>query len=259
LILAQAGAFAQVGPEKVAYTSAPKINQPLPFKAGESLLYEIGFSKLIFSGAIGELKMSVSKAEKTGLLEIRADIISKGFFPKLFGIKVKDQFNSLVSSTDLGLHASTKNLDEGNVRREQKTVIDREAGRVTFTDRNLADQSAEPKIKQAASPSWIQDMLSACYFVRTQKLSEGDVIPIQISDNGEVFNIEVIVEKREAIKADAGKFKTIKLNARIFDGRYIRRSGEMFIWMSDDAKRMPVRAKIKTSGATVTIDLKKIN
>jgi len=252
----------KVAAEKVAYTAVPKIAQPLPFKTGETLFYEIGFSKFIFSGTIGELRMSVSKSAgvgKSDLLEIKADVISKGFFPKLFGIKIKDQFNSVVSSADLGLRTSTKTLEEGKVRREQKSVIDREAGRVTFTDRDLADQKAEPKVKQAASPAWIQDMLSACYFVRTQKLKEGDAVPIQISDGGEVYNIEVVADKREEIKVDAGKFKAIKLNAKIFDGRYIKRSGEMFLWMSDDARRLPVRAKIKTSGATVTIDLKKVS
>lgn len=252
----------QAASEKVAYTPTPKITQPLPFKAGETLLYDVGFSKVIFSGTIGELRMTVSKAASVGntdLLEIKADVTSRGFFPKLFGIKIKDQFNSVVSSADLGLHASTKTLEEGKVRRELKSVIDREAGRVTFTDRNLADLKAEPNVKQAPSPSWIHDMLSACYFVRTQRLNEGDVIPIQISDGGEVYNIEVVADKREEIKVDAGKFKAIKLNAKIFDGRYIRRSGEMFVWMSDDARRLPVRAKIKTSGATITVDLQKVS
>jgi hypothetical protein len=259
LIPAQGVAFAgaQVAPEQAAYT----IRQPLPFKTGETLFYEVGFSKLIFSGAVGELKMHVSRADaqKPGLLEIRADVTSKGFFPKFFGVKVNDRFNALVSSSDLGLYTSTKVLEEGKTRREQVSVINREAGRVSFTDRDLSDKSARPKVKEAASPSWVHDMLSACYFVRTQKLDEGDVIPIQISDGGEVFNIEVVAEKREEVKVDAGKFKTIKLNAKIFDGRYIKRSGEMFVWMSDDARRIPVRAKIKTSGATITIDLKRVS
>jgi len=261
LMLAQ-GAIpvgAQVAQEKIA--AVPKINKPLPFKAGESLFYEVGFSKLIFSGTIGELRMSVAKAQnadKPDLLEIKADVISKGFFPKLFGVKVNDRFSAVVNSIDLGLQTSSKLIEEGSVRREQKSVIDRESGRVTFTERDLANTNAEPKIKQADSPSWIQDMLSACYFVRTQKLNEGDVIPIPISDGGQIYNIEVVVGKREAVKVDAGKFKTIKLNAKIFDGRYVKRSGEMFLWMSDDVKRIPVRAKIKTGGATVTVDLKRI-
>jgi hypothetical protein len=259
LALAMAIARAQSPPEKIA--AIPKVDQPLPFKAGETLAYEISFSKLIFSGTIGDLKLTITKLEsgkQPERLELQAEATSKGFFPKLFGLKVKDRYNAIVNATDMGLHSSAKFIDEGRVRKEQTTVIDRQSGRVTFTDRDLANAKAEPNIKQAPSPAWIQDMISACYFVRTQKLQDGDVMPIPISDGGAVYNIEVVVEKREEVKVEAGKFKAIRLNAKVFDGRYIKRSGEMFIWISDDGRRIPVKAKIKTSGATVTIDLKRI-
>jgi hypothetical protein len=250
---------AQVSPEKIASTP-PKIAQPLPFKSGETLVYEVNFSKLIFSGTIGELKLSVS--DKTDLqnpetLELKAEAVSKGFFPSLFGIKVKDRYNSLVDTSDFGLRATTKLLDEGKVHREQKSVIDREAGRVIYTDRDLANQKTQPKVKEKASPSWVQDLLSAIYFVRTQALNNGDVVQIPVSDGGEVYNIDVVVVRREEIKTDAGKFKAIQLNAKVFDGRYIRRSGEMLVWVTDDASRVPVHSRIKVSGTTITVDLKR--
>jgi len=56
--------------------------------------------------------------------------------------------------------------------------------------------------------------------------------------------------KREEVTVDAGKFKTILVEARIFDGRYIKRSGEMRLWVTDDPRRIPIRAKVKTSGVT---------
>lgn len=252
--------LAQGASDKVASVAAPKISQPLPFKVGETLIYEINFSKLIFSGTIGELKLWVSKPaepQQTDLIELRAEAVSKGFFPKLFGLKVNDRFHSIVSTNDFGVHTSTKHIEEGATRREQKSVFNREAGRVTYIDRDLSKSSSEPRVKEASSPSWIQDILSTTYFVRTQKLSQGDVIQVPISDGGSVYNIEVVVAKREEVKVGANKFKTIVLDAKVFDGRYVRRSGQMFIWLTDDEKRTPVRAKIKTSGATVTIDLKR--
>ncbi|MFL6275117.1 MAG: DUF3108 domain-containing protein [Blastocatellia bacterium] len=240
---------------------SPKVNQPLPFKAGETLRYEVTFSKLIFGGTVGDVKLSVAGGEsssKSPRLTIKAVLASKGFLPKLFGIKVRDTYSATVSAQDLGLQESVRSLSEGNNRREQKAIIDRDTGRVTFIDRNLMDKKAEPKTKEAPSPAWIQDILSALYFVRAQPLNEGDVIEIPISDAGEIYHIEVIAEKPEEMKVDAGKFKTIRLNAKIFDGRFIRRSGEMWLWVSDDARRIPVRARLKFSGATVTVDLKRI-
>src|SRR5262249_27312687 len=146
-------------------------NQPLPFKAGEKLRYEVSFSKLIFGGTIGDLTLSVAGGEpaaKNAKLLLKAEAGSKGFFPKLFRIKVRDTFSAFVNPVDFGLHESIKSIEEGSNRREQKSIIDREAGRVTFIERNLADKKAEPKVKEAAVPNWVQDMLSATYFVRTQ-------------------------------------------------------------------------------------------
>jgi hypothetical protein len=260
LVLAVSPSSAQTSPEKIADTR-PIISQPLPFKVGETLTYDVTFSKLIFSGTIGELKLSVSKSTDSSrpeLLEFKAEGVSKGFFPGLFGVKIKDRYISLVSQTDFGVHASTKLLDEGKIRREQKSVFDRQAGRVTYTDRDLTRAKGEPKVKEKPSPSWVQDLLSSIYFVRTQPLKEGDVIPVPVSDGGEVYNIEVVAGRREEIKTAAGKVRVIQLNAKVFDGRYIRRSGEMLVWVTEDAERIPVRARIKTSGTTVTVDLKRM-
>lgn len=251
---------AQVAPEKVAVTP-PKIAHPLPFKIGETLIYEITFSKLIFSGTIGELKLTVLKpsdSSKSDMIEFKAEAVSKGFFPALFGLKVRNRYSSLVNQADFSVDTSTKHIEEGKVRREQTSVFNRESGRVVYTDRDLALEKSEPKIKEKPSPSWIQDLVSTVYFVRTQPLNEGDVIPIPISDGGEVYNIEVVVGKRHEVKTKAGKFKAIQLNAKVFDGRYVKRSGEMLVWITEDATRTPVRARIKTSGATITVDLKRM-
>jgi hypothetical protein len=261
LLLGLSFAAAQAAPDKVAFVT-PKISQPLPFKIGETLLYEVNFSKLIFSGTIGELKLTVSSPEPSPnpsmLIELKAEAASKGFFPALFGLKVRDRYRSIVNQTDFGMQTSTKLIEEGKVRREQKTEVNRETGQVTYTDRDLALEKSAPKVKEKPSPTWIQDLLSTIYFVRTQPLNEGDIVPIPISDGGEVYNIEVVVGKHQEVKTSAGKFKAILVNAKIFDGRYVKRSGEMLVWITEDAARIPVRARIKTSGATITVDLKRV-
>jgi hypothetical protein len=260
LLVLSSFAAAQVTPEKIAFTP-PKIAQPLPFKIGETLTYEVTFSKFIFSGIIGELKLTVSSpSDSKGpeMIEFKAEASSRGFFPALFGLKVKDRYISLVSQTDFGLHTSTKVLDEGKLRREQKSIVNRETGRVTYIDRDLTREKSEPNVKERPSPAWTQDLLSTIYFVRTQPLKEGDVLAIPISDAGEVYNIEVVAGQRQEVKTNAGKFKAIQLNAKVFDGRYVRRSGEMLVWVTEGPARIPVHARIKTSGATITVNLKRM-
>ena len=260
ILLGLTYAGAQLTSERAALAK-PKIVEPLPFKVGETLVYDVSFSRLIFSGIIGELRLTVSKPDAPTtpeLLELKADAVSKGFFPALFGIKVKDKFVSLVNQSDFGIHTSRKLLEEGKSRREQTSIINRELGTVTYSDLDLASKKSVPKVKEKPSPIWIQDLLSTIYYVRTQDLKEGDVIPVPISDAGEVYNIEIIPGKREEIKTASGKIIAVPLNAKVFDGRYIKRSGEMLVWVTDDTARIPLRAKIKTSGATVTVELKRV-
>jgi hypothetical protein len=239
---------------------APKITQPLPFKIGESLSYDVSFERLIFSGTIGDMKLSVSKAEnhQANLMTLKADLVSKGFFPSLFGIKVKDQFSAIVSVEDFGLFGSAKLRQEGKANTEEKNYVNREQERVTYIFRDLANKSAEPKVVETTCPNWVQDIVSAIYFIRTQELKEGAVIPIPITDYGQNFTIEAIIGKREEVKVDAGKFKTIKVETKAFSGRLIKKSGELFLWFSDDARRLPVKARVKVSGTTINIELKKI-
>jgi hypothetical protein len=239
-----------------------QIPKPLPFKVGETLTYEVSFSKLFLSGSIGRLTMSVEKPAdnpNTGLIELKAEAVSRGFFTWLFGIKVRDRFRSIVNPEDFGLHTSVIEIEEGARKKEQKSVIDRETGRVTYSERDLVAKSAEPNIKQAESPRWVQDALSAIYLVRTQQLKQGERLTVPISDAAKVYEIEVIADKPEQIKVDAGKFQALKLEAKIFDGRYINKKGEMVVWFSDDGLRLPLKARIKTGGTTVTVQLSRIH
>lgn len=246
--------------EEKAKPAIPKIPHSLPFKIGETLLYDVSFERLIFSGSIGDMKFSVSKAENNQpeLMALTVDLVSKGFFPSLFGIKVKDQFSAVINKNDFGLVSSYRLRQEGKTNTEEKNQVNRKEGRVTYTLRDLANKDAEPKVVEAECATWVQDIISAIYLVRTQELKEGAVISVPITDRGQNYVIDVIIGKREEVKVDAGKFKAIKVETKAFSGRLVRRSGELFLWFSDDVRRLPVKARVKVSGTTVNIELKKI-
>jgi hypothetical protein len=246
--------------EESANPLTPKISQPLPFKVGENLSYDISFERLIFSGTIGDLKFSVSKAENhpPELITLKADLVSKGLFPSLFGIKVKDQFSAVVNTADFGLSSSSKLRQEGKTNTEEKNQVNRKEGRVTYTFRDLANKTAAPKVVDSECPNWVQDIISAIYFLRTQEFKQGAVIPVPITDHGQNYVIEAVIGKREEVKVKAGKFQAFKVETKAFSGRLVKRSGELFLWFSDDASHTPVKARVKVSGTTVNIELKKI-
>jgi hypothetical protein len=281
-------------------SGASKVARPLPFVPGEVLTYDVGFSKLIFSGSIGQLKLMVRdsrdaatrESERTAksptttgktqpgnadqshqqgvgaashagsdgakdnpaCIEFSAEVASKGFFTWLFGIKIEDSYGAIVSSDDFGLLRSWKEIDQGDLHRHNETRVDRESGMVSYSESDRKNPGAA-KVKTSSSPRWILDLLSAVYFIRTQELKEGKTLTLPITDVGQVYMIDAVPGKREEIQVEAGKYKTIQLDLKIFDGKYIKRSGQLLVWLSDDTRRLPVRAKLKSSGTTVNITL----
>src|SRR5215468_8824702 len=70
------------------------------------------------------------------------------------------------------------------------------------------------------------------------------------------YQFDVLVSKRESLKTDCGKVKTVRLEPKLFGpGRLISRQGEMTMWVSDDSKHTPLRLLAKTSAFTVTAKL----
>jgi len=251
--------------EKLAEAPTRAFNDTLPFKSGETLTIQVTFSKLILSGVVGEIRITASQpaqpegSEPSDIIQLHAEATSKGFFPALLKVKVKDSFDSVVRLSDFALQKSTKRIEEGKIKREEQSDVDHDRKRVIFTARDLANAKANPRTKEVPCTSSIQDLLSVIYFVRTLPLRDGDVIPITMYDAGEMFEkVEVAVGNREEIKTDAGRFKTVKLIARVFDGRFFKRPGDLVVWLTDDARRLPIRARARTSGVTVTADLKKV-
>src|SRR5262249_24190533 len=87
------------------------------------------------------------------------------------------------------------------------------------------------------------------------ELEERNPITLPIADAGQVYMIDVVPVKREEVEVEAGKFKSIQLDLKIFDGKYIKRSGQLLVWLSADSRRLPGRAMLKSSGTTVNITL----
>ena len=77
-----------------------------------------------------------------------------------------------------------------------------------------------------------------------------------MSDGKKSVSAKVEAEKREEIKTDAGTFKTIRYQAYLFNDVLFRRNAHLYIWLSDDARKMPVQIQIRLQIAIGTITFK---
>lgn len=266
-----------------AFKQEPAPSRSAALKPGELLKYEIIITKIITS-TVGELTLSISQAQSSETVPAKPDapgapkqvathagypardeklvlegqLTSRGFFTWLFGINVKDTYQSVVNGADFGVLEFTKTTDQGKTHREERTVISRQDGMATYTDTDLDNNPAQPKVKAAACPPWVLDILSAFYYVRTRDLREGEKITIPMTDAGRVFNIDITAGKYERVDYKKGKVRALPVDVAIFDGKYVKRSGELTVWLADSAGHVPVRAKVKVNGVTINVVLEQM-
>ena len=86
-----------------------------------------------------------------------------------------------------------------------------------------------------------------------------DSIDVPVSDGKKTVSAKVEVQQREQIKVPAGTFQTVRYEAFLFNGQLYRRPGHLYVWLTDDARKLPVRIQVRlqfTIG-TITLQLEK--
>ena len=190
------------------------------------------------------------------LLRLRATAVSKGSLVAIFGVDVRNRFETLVDMRDFSARVSFKEEKEGKKHIVQSTIFDRAEQQVRYLTTDLAKPDTPPRAKPLPREEGMLGLLSAIYFLRLQNLKEGQMLTFPVSADEENFQFEVLVGKRESLKTECGKVKTVRLEPKIFGpGRYFKRPGEMTMWVSDDNKRTPLRLVAKTPRGTVTAKL----
>ena len=80
---------------------------------------------------------------------------------------------------------------------------------------------------------------------------------VPVSDSGLVYYVPVRVTGREQQKTIFGKVWCFKVEPQVFGPeRMIEREGSMEIWITDDARRIPVRSRVKSNFGTIEIRLR---
>ena len=137
----------------------------------------------------------------------------------------------------------TLNISEGRHRKHKVTnfvqKMEESLQKILFHD-ILKDEKAEYELDKPA-----YDPLSAFYAMSKIPMQVGKTEYIKIFDNKKIFDAEINVLKKENIRVPAGKFDTIMINPVLqTEGLFVRK-GKMFIWLTDDDRKIPVKFKSK--------------
>jgi hypothetical protein len=246
-----------------------------PFAPTEELIYEGEFTRAILRGVnIAELRFTANQTQVSSTtqattqtnnsaqpaLHFTIDAETKGLLLKLFGIYFHQHVESTVEPVSFSVLQTTKMDEQGKRKRTSVAVFDKNAGKVTWTERDPNDSSREPRVVTSQMSGAVQDIASAFYYLRTQPLTVGKSFEMLVSDSGQVYHIPVAVTEKKKMKTVLGEVQTLKVEPEIFgEGRLLRGKGKISIWFTDDGRHIPVRAHINNEMGTLDIKLKSIN
>ena len=239
---------------------------PHRFDLGEELHFEAEFSRALLRNIdVADLKFRATRTPLDGAaqpyaLTFKADVTSKGFFARLFNLKFRERVESTVEPGTFTIQKTTILDEQGKRVRTTETTFDASRGRMIWTSRDPNNPDAEPRHAITEFSGQLQDVLSAIYFIRMQPLEVGKTFEIYIGDGGKVYTVPVKVVEKKRMKTILGRVDVLKVNPELFgpDRLIDKEKGEFSIWITDDARHIPVASRVKTDYGTFDIKLKRI-
>lgn len=228
-----------------------------PYTVGETLTYEGKFSKIIKGISVADLSFAVETAPDGKNYLIKSEAESKGTLAKLFRFSFLQELQSTVSSEKLNILKTVKHDVQRERVRDSEAVFDYSSRQVTYIETDPKDTMRPPrKVASQIEPD-TQDLVTGLYSLRRLPLAVGKTFDLIISDSGLVYKVPVHVTAREQQKSILGKLWCFRVEAEIFgEKRLIEQEGSMILWITDDARRIPVRTQINANIGRVEVKLK---
>jgi hypothetical protein len=218
----------------------------LPFGVGEKLTYEISWSNILQAGtAVMEVREAQSTDGKKAY-HLVSTAKSAGLVSRFY--RVSDTVESVLDTTRL--RSLSFHLDQQHGKRKKKRDM------LFDQDKGIAHVFSNGKEENYTIPEDVQDALSALYYVRTrQEFTVGKPIVFNVHEDGKTWAVEVHILGREKIKIDLGQFNTIKLKTYPRYEGVFQNKGEIYIWLTDDERRIPVLMKSTISIGSIVSTL----
>jgi hypothetical protein len=212
---------------------AASTHKPLPFRAGEELTFKVSWLGIAVGTATMKIEPHASDAGES-IWRLISTARSLPFFDAFH--KVDDYAESLFDPRTRLPSYFFMRQHEGQRRSRYEMIFDQSQRLVTYRKR---DQPA----RFIATKTDVQDPLSVLYRVRSIPLTLGQSIVVPLFNKGKTWMTEVRILQRERLKLPVGQIDTIKIQPLLREAGIFHHQGDMFVWLSDDAQRVPVQLR----------------
>jgi hypothetical protein len=158
--------------------------------------------------------------------------------------KVDDYIESFVDVEYLISQGIKKRIREGTYKLNSSAICDQKRHIVITGSDTIS-----------VSPC-VHDIVSGLYYIRTLDLQPGNVIILDTYDNKKLYSSKVQVLGKEQVTVKAGTFDCIVVEPVLLQSSGLfRRKGKLTMWLTDDARKLPVLMKSEIVVGAVAMKL----
>ena len=214
------------------------------FQIGEQLNYKLKYG--IFTAAEASLKISDTDLtfDDRPVFHIVAEGRTSGTFD--FFHKVRNRYDSYIDKIELTPYLYTENIHESNYRRSDKALFYQEQRKVVSNKGTFSGN--------------VQtfDVISAYYFARNldmNKVIKGQKFTMSYFLTDGISQLDIEYVGKEVVKTAVGTFNCLKFSPSIEPGRIFRKDSKLYLWITDDGNRIPVKAHVEVLVGSITMEL----
>jgi hypothetical protein len=215
---------------------APRVHAPVPFKAGETLTYEVSWSSFIVAGTATATVAERKPSFNSSAYYIVAEGRPVPLVARLYALYYK--MDTLLDSYVLLSQRGSFYSEEGANHRFATTRFDRNARRAFYEEKKNDDPAEKNDL---TVPAQAQDGLAAFYALRAKAFKPGDRWTVPVADSGALFTTQVEVGAVERVRVPLGEMDAWKLRVVLTDTAGDQVWKDVAVWMSTDARRLPVK------------------
>ncbi len=221
----------------------PHVDDPV-FKVGEQLNYRLRYGFITAAEASIRVEDSNVRFDNKPIYHLIADGRTAGSFNLFY--KVRNRYDSYIDKKTLLPYLYTENIREANYRRTDKARFYQDQKKVVSNKGTFKGNGQT------------FDVVSAYYFARNldvSRLRPGDKFSMDYFLSDGISQLEVQYMGKESVKTPLGRFNCLKFSPSIQPGRIFRKDSKLYLWITDDGNRIPVKAQVEILVGSVTLEL----
>ena len=207
---------------------------------GEKLIFKVSYG-LIPAGKASLTFTDTMYKDSIPAYRIVSKAKTNGFFDNIF--KVRDHIESVWDKDSLVTLKFYKKLREGSYR--QKRI------HFYYPDQNFTlywkynRKTKDIKEEKMEIPDKTQDILTAFYWLRKQKLEVGKTFIINVTADGRNYPAKVKVHRKEKLDTEIGRKECFVVEPLLEGEAIFKQTGKILVWLTDDEEKIPVRLQSK--------------